>query len=52
MYVVYFWQASLITVCANNILHKWSLLDNEGTSHLVHMRTYKFQGGLYVVVLK
>lgn len=39
-------QPSLITVCANNILHKWSLLEDEGTVRLVHERTYKFQGGL------
>lgn len=41
-----FIQASVITVSSNNIMHKWSLLDNEGNSRLVLKRTYKFQGGL------
>ena len=39
-------QPALITVCANNILHKWNLVDDEGVARLVHGRTYKFQGGL------
>jgi len=39
-------EASVITVSSNNIMHKWSLLDNEGNSRLVLKRTYKFQGGL------
>lgn len=39
-------QASVITVSSNNIMHKWSLMDNEGNSRLVLKRTYKFQGGL------
>ena len=40
-------QPSLITVCANNIMHKWSLVDSEGNSRLVLKRTYRFQGGLW-----
>jgi hypothetical protein len=39
-------EPSLITVCSNNILNKWFLVEVEGKCQLELKRTYKFQGGL------
>ena len=41
-------QASLITVCGSNMMHKWCLEQQEGDTapELVLDRSYKFQGGL------
>ncbi|XP_019850338.1 PREDICTED: lethal(2) giant larvae protein homolog 2-like [Amphimedon queenslandica] len=40
-------EPALITVCSNNILNKWQILEeDEGKAQLVLKRTYKFHGGL------
>ena len=41
-------QASVITVCSRNMMHKWCVeqQENGGAPELVLDRSYKFQGGL------
>lgn len=39
-------QASVITLCSDNILYKWSMLDKQGNPQLEVQRVYQFPGGL------
>ncbi|KAL5473173.1 hypothetical protein EMCRGX_G027621 [Ephydatia muelleri] len=39
-------KPAIITLCANNLLHKWNLTDSHGRPQLELSKTYKFQGGL------
>lgn len=39
-------QASVITLCSDNILYKWSMLDEQGNPRLQVQRVYQFPGGL------
>ena len=39
-------QPSVITLCSDNILYKWSMLDQQGNPQLQVQRVYQFPGGL------
>jgi len=43
---LYTLQPSVITLCSDNILYKWSMLDDQGNPLLQVQRVYQFPGGL------